>query len=51
MKSNRQKAKKQTKTNSNFKLTCHYVAALSVPAGGVREILIAPTLNLFSRAS
>ena len=35
-KSKQQKVIKQTKSNSNFRLTCHYVSALSVPAGGVR---------------
>lgn len=33
----------------NFTLCAHLVSAFTVPAGGVRQINIAPTPNLFNR--
>jgi len=51
---NRKRGTKSSKGNQarsgNFTLTCHMLTALSVPSGGVREVQIAPTLSLFSRA-
>jgi len=42
--------KQKTSKNANFTLRCNLVSAFTTPAGGVRQITIAPTLNLFNRA-
>jgi len=45
----RGKRNRQANKKGNFVLTAHLVSAFSVPAGGVRQINIAPTPNLFNR--